>query len=303
MPNNFTWSKNDDAHYHPVNIGGPSTLPPGAYTVEIVNNQAKLIAKSIITDELVVFPDDTVDNVLQEIDNFSKLKDNFTKYNFIYKRGVLLYGPAGSGKTTIINLLVDLITKQGGVALFIDHPGIASIGFNMIRSVEPDRTIIAIMEDIDLMIDCYDEAGFLSLLDGENQINNVIFVATTNNIEALKERVSNRPSRFDTVKYVGMPNDKAREAYFKAKIPDITAKELNEYVTLSLGYSVAHMKELIVLTKCFNIHIKDAKVRIDQAGKLVEHHVSLNKQALDKPATLGYSVNHSNLNNVPRINS
>jgi len=109
---------------------------------------------------------------------------------------------------------------------------------NMIRRIEPTRQILAIMEDLDSLVHEYGESAFLSLLDGENQINNIVFVATTNYPQKLDKRFKNRPSRFDTVKYIGMPSAQARDTYIRAKIKDVSEKDIKQYVSKSEGYSV-----------------------------------------------------------------
>jgi SpoVK/Ycf46/Vps4 family AAA+-type ATPase len=159
--------------------------------------------------------------------------------------------------------LVKLIIDQyNGIAVFIDNPQLASLGFQMVRKIEPSRQIIAIMEDFDSLVRRYDENEYLAMLDGESQIDNVVFVATTNYPERLDKRFVDRPSRFDTIKYIGMPNDEARRTYLTSKEKVWDADELNRFVELSDGFSVAHLRELIILTKCFKRPLKESAEKL-----------------------------------------
>lgn len=205
-----------------------------------------------ITDGLIHLPDSASDAVLREISEFAELKPEFEKRDLIYKRGIFLWGPPGSGKTSTIAQLVDVvITKMNGIAFMVDHPGVASECLKLIRMIEPERQIIAMMEDIDALVSRYGEAAYLSILDGENQVNNIIFVATTNYPERMDRRFIDRPSRFDSVIKVGMPTAEARAVYLKAKEPSLTKKQVEEYVRVSDGFSIAHLRELIILTRVF----------------------------------------------------
>ena len=101
------------------------------------------------------------------------------------------------------------------------------------------------------------------LLDGENQVENVIYVATTNYPERLDRRFVDRPSRFDTLRLIGMPTPEARRIYLVHKEPGIDEKELRAMVRASDGYSIAHLRELLVLVKCFGQSIDEATKRLD----------------------------------------
>ena len=204
------------------------------------------------TDTLMRLPDSQVEEVLREITEFSTLKPAFEKRGFLYKRGILLWGPPGSGKTCCLRLLIQMVIESmGGIAIFVDHPGTASGCLQLARKIEPHRQIIAILEDLDALVERYGENEYLALLDGESQVDNMIAVATTNYPERLDRRFVDRPSRFDTIRYVGMPTAAARKTYLETKEPDLTGDTLAQYVEESDGFSIAHLRELVILTQCF----------------------------------------------------
>lgn len=169
-----------------------------------------------------------------------------------------------SGKTSLLNLLINrIIQNQNGVVLFLDNPVCAARCLRMLRMIEPTRPIVAIMEDLDALVHRHGEHEYLALLDGEAQVDRVVFVSTTNYPEKLDRRFCDRPSRFDTVQYIGMPLAKARKAYLQAKEPDLVGKELDLWVASTDGFSLAHLKELIIAVKCLGQPFEKAMERLE----------------------------------------
>jgi SpoVK/Ycf46/Vps4 family AAA+-type ATPase len=103
----------------------------------------------------------------------------------------------------------------------------------------------------DALIERHGENEFLALLDGEAQVDNIVFLSSTNYPERLDRRFVDRPSRFDTIKYIGMPSAGARHLFLNAKEPSLTPEELDLWVERTEGFSIAHLKELIIAVRCF----------------------------------------------------
>lgn len=236
-------------------------LPAGLYKCgEAPGIGCYLDKQPVRTDTLLVLPDEVSATVLSEFTQFWTLKKSFLEHGFLHKRGFMLWGPPGSGKTSLIQLMIQtIIEKMNGIVVYIDHPQIASRCLQMARKVEQDRPFICVLEDLDALVEKWGENEYLSLLDGESQVNNVIFVATTNYPEKLDKRFVDRPSRFDTITYVGMPNSDARKAYFEAKTK-LTADDLDLWVRKSEGFSIAHLREMIISVNCFGKSL-DATVK------------------------------------------
>jgi hypothetical protein len=215
------------------------------------------------TDALLTLSDSKSEAIIDEITQFTTLRPAFVARGLLYKRGVLLWGPPGSGKTSTLHLLMRLIVDRlKGMALLVDNPYIAAEALQLVRRIEPDRQVIAILEDIDGLIANHGVEQYLALLDGESQVDNIVFVATTNYPERLDRRFVDRPSRFDTVEYVGMPSADARRQYLTFKEPLLSGVEIAEMVLATEGLSIAHLREMIILTQCFGRSIHDAAKRL-----------------------------------------
>lgn len=239
-------------------------VPPGCYkAAQTPAIGTFLVQQPLKTDKLLHLPDSHSELIISEIEQFQTLKSAFTERGFLFKRGILLWGPPGSGKTSTLHQLMQLVVDRcGGVALIVGHPGLAGDALQLIRRIEPERQIVAIMEDLDGLISHHSIEGFLSLLDGEDQTDNVIFVATTNYPERLDKRFTDRPSRFDTVQFIGMPGEAARRAYLTQKDPSISAETIEQMVMLSDGFSIAHLREFIISTQCFKRGIVESAHRL-----------------------------------------
>jgi hypothetical protein len=239
-------------------------LPPALYKCGHSDALGTYLVKvDIKSDSLLLLEDCVSSWVLNEVDRFLALENKFREHGFLHKRGILLYGPPGSGKTSTLNLLVQDVIARGGIVLFLEHPNLGAECLRMIRRIEPHRLILVLMEDFDALVNRYDESAYLALLDGETQVDKVVFLATTNYIEKLDKRFTNRPSRFDTIQRVGMPSDGARRQYLRWKLPSLQGADLDTAIAKTKGYSIAHLRELVVLLSCFGQDLDTAIQRIN----------------------------------------
>lgn len=227
-------------------------LEPGAYTVGLTDDgRAVFVQKRILTDTLIDLGESNSLKVIEGIRKFWRMKDKYEARGILFKRGVLLWGPAGSGKTATVALLVEDLIEMGGIVLLVQNPDVATRALPILRRVEPVRPLIVILEDVEEIIGAHGEHNLLALLDGEHQTDNVVNIATTNYPEQLGARIVNRPSRFDEVVKIGFPSAIAREQYLVHLLgADVTKYPLAQWVKHTEGMSVAHLKELVVAVTC-----------------------------------------------------
>jgi hypothetical protein len=227
------------------------TLPGGVYTFE-QDEYGNLFIRMIkvITDSLIILPDNASERVLAGMQTFWEMEHRYRKHGLLYRRGVLLWGPPGSGKTATLMLLSKHLIESGGLVVVCTIPLLTSRGLAALRRIEPNRRIICIMEDIDEMIQNNGEHQLLALLDGENQVENIVNIATTNYPDRLGARIVNRPSRFDERILVGMPSADARRIYLRKVTGEMSDQELGKWVGDTDQLSIAHLRELAAAVLC-----------------------------------------------------
>lgn len=259
------WTTDDRTAYWTVSI--PETMkkvPAGAYLSAFSNKHGPILAKmDIMTDGLVQFEDAQTKRLAQEFTSFWTLKDKYRQAGFLHKRGYLLWGPPGSGKTSLINLLMHKTVEElDGIVMFIKSIQSApNVLMQAIRRVEPDRPLFIIMEDLDSLIH-RNESEFLSILDGSSQIDGVVFVATTNYPENLSPRLLDRPNRFDRIEHINMPSVAQRRHFLKLKADGLSEIELKKWAQATVGLSIAHLRELIVSVQCLGQNFDEVVARL-----------------------------------------
>ncbi len=243
------WVIGANGTYRPA---GPtvSTIPAGVYKFGYNDSGVYLERARVITDDLFVLPDSANDRVLEGMRKFWKSRERYIKHGLIYKRGVLLWGPAGAGKTATLQLMMKQLVDADGAVVISDDPGLTVVGLQAMRRIEPTRNLIVILEDVDETIKKHGEHTLLALLDGENQIDNCVMVATTNYPGLLGARIVNRPSRFDERIFVDMPTPAAREVYLRKVAPGLDDIRLLQWVQDTDKMSVAHLRELAAAVLC-----------------------------------------------------
>lgn len=228
------------------------SLPPGLYNIHLTERGIKYSKKTINIDTLIKFEDSVVEKVIAEIELFWTLKEKFYQYGYLHRRGYLLYGPQGSGKSMTVQQIIQGIILRKGIAFLCSDgvsPHIVNAALGEFRIIEPTRHVVCIFEDIDAYIKEYGENEILSVLDGENQINDVLNIATTNYPERLDKRIIARPRRFDRIIKVGMPNKLMREKYLREKLK-LNVSNINEWVEDTDGFSFAALAELVIGVEC-----------------------------------------------------
>lgn len=155
-----------------------------------------------------------------------------------------------SGKTCTVNLIMKDVVDRNGVVIKFTNPGLFIEGMRVLREIQSVTPIVVLMEDIDSIIEHYEESPVLNILDGVESVSKIVFLATTNYPETLGPRIINRPSRFDKRFKIPYPNVESRMMYFKhlcgTKKPEELKIDIKKWVKDTEDFSIAHLKELFV---------------------------------------------------------
>lgn len=272
MENNYNqWAIYSGDKYAPT-MPTTKQIPAGFYEV---NNDPSigthLIHKKINTDELYYLPSPELLDIIKDVNTFWERKEKYKQYGFLHKRGILMYGDPGMGKSGIIQLCTKyLIEEMNGIVINLTSGGDIELYSTLIgtfRDIEGSRPLVVILEDIDAIAGegSWSTSMLLNILDGVKQINNVVYIATTNYPERLQERITNRPSRFDRRYEIEAPKEAVRKTYIENKLSkeDLDSIDMKEWLKETEGMSLAHMRELIISLFAMGNSFEDTIARLN----------------------------------------
>lgn len=202
---------------------------------------------------------------IQEIVDFIKQPEKYTRYGARLPRGIIFYGLPGTGKT----LMAKAVAGEAGVPFFAvsgsDFVQVyVGVGAGRIRDLfkkarSCGRCVIFI-DEIDALGKKRDGLGnggnderdqtlnaLLSEMSGFNKNDGIVVIAATNRIDTLDEALL-RPGRFDRHIEIGLPDIKSRHKILKLHTKDKPIDkdvDLNEIAGQTVYFSGAKLENLV----------------------------------------------------------
>lgn len=230
---------------------------------------------NIASDELFVFSDSIVPDILSEINLFLDKADIYKHEKLVHKRGILLYGHPGCGKTSIISLMCNEFFKKDGVAFIVSESRnleeYISFMKNSFRKIQPETPVITIIEDIDSFDDM---SLLLDFFEGKSQLDHHIIVATSNNTQNIPDTLL-RPSRIDLRVEISLPSKKVRREYLEnknVKDPEV----IDKIISVTDGYSFADLKEIYIAMFVLDYSLEMAIEKLGRPTSRKDYNFSKN---------------------------
>jgi ATP-dependent 26S proteasome regulatory subunit len=192
--------------------------------------------------------------VKNDFESFFEREEWFRRNRLPFRRGYLLYGPPGNGKTSVIRAMLSN-QKLSGCTLNLftaetDDSDLTKL-FDYASDCAPS---LIVLEDLDR---AFPRSGgvrtnvslqaLLNSLDGIATHYGVIVVATANEPTVLDPAILRRPGRFDRVVEFPNPNDPCRAQYLRRLQGDIPPSAVQRLVADSAGLSFAQLREAYIL--------------------------------------------------------
>ncbi|MEH0109931.1 ATP-binding protein [Tersicoccus sp. MR15.9] len=216
----------------------------------------------------VVLPAGVLDAVEQHVLHTDRQRALLRRYGQHVKRGLLLHGPPGTGKTHLVRHLIG--RASGATVILLSGSAFAMIAeaAALARALAP---AVVVLEDVDLVAADrgYTPGGnpllfaVLDALDGLDADADVAFLMTTNRVDLLEEALVQRPGRVDLAVHIDRPGRPERERLLRRYAAGIPVGEATvaRIADRSAGTTASFMKELV----------RRAVLRAGRAGADLEH--------------------------------
>ena len=139
-------------------------------------------------DDVILDPE-IKKGIQRDIEGFFQSKDSYKRYGIAWKRGIILYGVPGNGKTISIKALINTLANRPEPiptllikSLKSPYGPQVSVGqvFERARSMAP---CCLVLEDIDSLITDEVRSYFLNEVDGLSDNDGLLILGTTNHCE------------------------------------------------------------------------------------------------------------------------
>ncbi|HEX9198820.1 MAG TPA: AAA family ATPase [Acidobacteriaceae bacterium] len=219
--------------------------------------------------ESVILKPGEKEHLVQDVERFKASRLRYRELGVPYHRGYLLYGPPGTGKTSLVSGL----SARFGMSIYVMN--LTEFNDRSLKSAMNDvpQNSMILFEDIDCMrtgnrrsdVSAEKEreahangseknqtanfgvtlSGLLNVLDGFHAPDNVVFIMTTNQIEALDPALL-RPGRIDYKLYMGDASESQRIELYRRFFPEATVAEAREFAQAHCAETMAQFQGLLL---------------------------------------------------------
>ncbi len=207
-----------------------------------------------VAREQVILPDETLELLDRNVINFVHRRVRLGELGQSKKKGLLLFGPPGVGKTHTIRYLSTSMPGQTTLLMTGEEVGMLTEYMSLARLLQPS---IVVIEDVDLIARSREQHEgpctevmlnkLLNEMDGLKDDAEILFILTTNRPQDLEEALAARPGRIDQAIEFACPNEEGRRklAQLYGRRVRLPSDVEDLLVTQTEGGSGAFIKELI----------------------------------------------------------
>jgi hypothetical protein len=208
--------------------------------------------RPVLTDDEVVLPAETLRSIHRQVVGVAEHRERLLAARQHLKRGLLLYGPPGVGKTHSVRYLMSRLDGVTIVQLTGDSLGLIGTACSVARTLQPAMVVV---EDVDLIAE---DRGMhpghhpllfqlLNEMDGLAEDVDVVFLLTTNRAELLEPALAARPGRVDQAVPLELPDADSRARLFRLYrgLLSVDESRLDAVIARTEGVTASFLKELL----------------------------------------------------------
>lgn len=200
----------------------------------------------------VILPEGLLQKVADHTVGIATHRASLLEHGQHLKRGILLYGRPGTGKTHTVRHL--LSQSEGSTAILLSGGSLARIAeaARMARALQPS---IVVLEDCDLIAE---DRSFghgpqpllfevLDAMDGLDRDADVAFVLTTNRPDMLERALAQRPGRVDLAVEIPLPAhaERVRLLELYGRLVAFSPEALDAAAEQTEGTTASFARELV----------------------------------------------------------
>lgn len=168
------------------------------------------------------------------------------------KRGILLHGAPGTGKTHTVSYLLSMLPDVTVIVISGRALGRITEACSVARTLQP---AIVVVEDVDLIAEERTARDgehpllfqLLNEMEGLNSAADVTFLLTTNRADLLEPALAERPGRVDLAAELPLPDAAARRALIRLYQGnlELDGVDLDAVIARTEGVTAPFLKELL----------------------------------------------------------
>src|SRR5262245_8500914 len=205
-----------------------------------------------VAREQVILPSDVLDGIERQVLGVARHARRLLASGQHLKRGVLLHGAPGTGKTHTIRYLLGQLSGVTVMLLSGKALRLIAEACSVARTLQPS---VIVVEDVDLIAEQreYGEGEhpllfqLLNEMDGLGQDLDVTFLLTTNRADLLEPALAQRPGRVDHAALLPLPDAGARLQLLRLYQGnmELDLADPDTVITRTEGVTASFLKELL----------------------------------------------------------
>jgi cell division protease FtsH len=210
------------------------------------------LSRPSVTRAEIVLPDQLLADIERQVAGVARHSARLLASGQHLKRGVLLYGAPGTGKTHTIRYLLSRLPEVTVIEISGRALGRITEACSVARTLQPS---VIVVEDVDLIAEERTARPgqhpllfqLLNEMEGLNSAADVTFLLTTNRPDLLEPALAARPGRVDLAAELPLPDADARRALLRLYQGDLTLDgvDLDPVIERTEGVTAPFLRELL----------------------------------------------------------